>query len=486
MKEESKNNRKETAPGTAQKLNVIEEQLTEDILVEISPDKMEIHVKISPVNMSNPPNADKIMEELLKQGLHFIDENALRKLTDEKLFGQRIKVGQGKNPLPPEDGKIDFFVNIENAGKPKIDKKGNVDYKNINLIVNVEKGAKLLQAKPPVPGKEGKTVTGEKVPVTEGKIIDLPMGKNTAVDPDNPGILISEIDGAVRLRDNNHVDVDSFMDIKTDIDYSTGNIDYNGSLVIKGDVKTGFCVSVKGNLEIEGIVEDADVEADGDIVIKQGCKGREGDNSIRAGGSISVKFGENHSLNAGKDITVSDYLMNCSSIAEGKISASGDPGLILGGTTIATKFIEAKVIGNDRGKRTYIKAGISNKLRSRLDSVNEKLKSIKSNLKKISKALDVLNKISIMKKGLPEDKKELQKKIITTQRSLNGEIPELETEMNRILKQVTDTRDVYVKGEDKIHGGVVIEIQNQKRIIDKIFEHTTFKLSDGNISPFLI
>ena len=57
------------------------------------------------------------------------------------------------------------------------------------------------------------------------------------------------------------------------VDLSTGNINFDGSLHIKGDVADGVAVDVSGSVLVEGVVARATIVAGGDIVIKNGIIG---------------------------------------------------------------------------------------------------------------------------------------------------------------------------------------------------------------------
>jgi len=96
----------------------------------------------------------------------------------------------------------------------------------------------------------------------------MPVGANTEISPDNPNVLISSIDGNVMLK-GGLVMVDSVYIIPTSIDFKTGNVNYVGSLHIKGDVKSGFEVQSDNDIQIDGLVEDAKVVSGGNIIIKK-------------------------------------------------------------------------------------------------------------------------------------------------------------------------------------------------------------------------
>ncbi len=154
--------------------------------------------------------------------IYGIDTDFIHNIIKNEQFDESIDVAFG---IPSEDGKDGYvkllFLTKRNLA-PKEDEKGNVDFKEIQLIQNVKKDDRLAETIPPVPGKEGKTVFNETVLPEVGKAAKLPAGPNTNVSPDNPNILVSSIDGNVILKGGS-VSVDSVCIVPTSVDFQTGN-----------------------------------------------------------------------------------------------------------------------------------------------------------------------------------------------------------------------------------------------------------------------
>jgi len=244
------------------------------------------------------PTIDTAHEAMKEEGIVYgIDTDILRDVFNDYLFDEDVVVAYGKPAKDGKDGEIKYYVDLKVELKPREDEKGNVNYKDIRLIQNVTKGQKLVEVIPPVPGEEGRTVTGANITPAAGKVQKLPMGLNTEPSKDNPNVLIASIDGNAKIIKGDLVQVDEFFTVDGNIDFKTGNLDYNGSLFIKGDIKAGFEVRTKNDLEINGLVEDAKVYAKGNIIIKNGFLGR-GNGIIEAGGDVVLKFCENQNIKA--------------------------------------------------------------------------------------------------------------------------------------------------------------------------------------------
>ena len=120
-------------------------------------------------------------------------------------------------------------------------------------------------------------------------------GKNIELTEDGLQ-LISLVDGHATL-EGDRVFVSDNYDVPADVDNSTGDIEYNGSVTIKGNVRTGFSVHANGNVEIFGVVEGASIYADGDIILHRGIQGM-GKGKLVCKGNLISKFIESADVSA--------------------------------------------------------------------------------------------------------------------------------------------------------------------------------------------
>ena len=64
------------------------------------------------------------------------------------------------------------------------EKNGRVDFRELNLVENVEAGQILATKKPPEEGVAGRTVTGKSLPAKPGKNTQIEIGKNVKLSDD--------------------------------------------------------------------------------------------------------------------------------------------------------------------------------------------------------------------------------------------------------------------------------------------------------------
>ncbi len=446
--------------------------------IEISKDEHEAFITVH-----KPVNDDDFGSEDLKQFLkdnnivYGVKEEAIENIFQKKRFEQSILIATGQRVIDGKDGEIKYYFDPE--VKAKVDEKGNVNYKELNLIQNVKKGQKIVEVTPPVEGVEGQTVFGKKIPPKIGKPYPLPAGKNAEPDPNNPNILTAGIAGHVMLKGRN-IEVDPVFIIKESVDFSTGNIDYIGSVIVNGDVKSGFSVKAKNDIEVNGIVEDAVIEAGGNVLLKTGFVGR-GDGKIFAVGKVMIKFCENESIISEDDIIIGEYLMHSNIQTKGKLNVTEQKGKIVGGEIFAIKGVEANIIGNQNYTPTKIFVGINKEIK---EKINEKKSLLIKNLdreKEVEKATRMLMRRKLIKKELPEDKKELFDKLKQVKEDIEKERNKLISGIENLEKELVKFKDGIVKVFDVVYPGTSITIFNKQMEVNEALKNVFYKYTEKEI-----
>ena len=398
---------------------------------------------------------DDIITYLQSEGIKFgILREKIEKIFAENIYDIPVVVVKGEPPIDDKDGKI--ALNFDTEIKPELDANDNVNFKKLNLIQNVKKGEKLASVSEPVQGKQGRNIYGEIVEPRKGAKPELPCGENTSVDPDNPNVVIADIDGAVKIK-NGLIHVDPVFLVKGDLDFQTGDIDFIGSVVIKGDVKSGFNVKATGDIEIEGVVEDSLVETDSDILIKLGFIGH-GDGKIIAKGNVNAKYCVNQKIICDGDVNISEYIMHSNVQTKGFIYVKDKKGLIVGGESYAYKGIEANILGNDNFLPTMVTTGVDRAASLILKSLREKLWKNAEHISEVNKYLLQAKRRLLIKKEISADKLELfktlnviRKKKLEIGQKLGEEIKEIESKA-----QLCKNSRVVVNG--LVHPGTVVTI----------------------------
>ena len=204
--------------------------------VTVSPDKMKAYVTFTPPDNGRMLTMEEVLDELSKNGVIYgIDRTNLETLIKYPVFNEMICVAEGTPPVNGKNGSVQFHFDINRESKPMILEDGRVDFRELNLIQDVEKGGVLCTLVPPSPGKPGKTVAGTDIPTSDGRPAVLPKGRNVVISEDGTQ-LIANITGQISYIDGK-VSVFATHEVKADVDNSTGNINFIGNVVVMGNVR---------------------------------------------------------------------------------------------------------------------------------------------------------------------------------------------------------------------------------------------------------
>ena len=358
------------------------------IEVHVSHDKMSVELAVTPPGERGTMPSLQVVHTMLKEHgiVYGLDPDALElcmnriksgEMTEKELF----IVAQGTQPVKGEDGRVEFCFNTDPSPAPTIAEDGSADYKNINIVNLVSSGTVLAKLYPAQKGTPGKNVVGNVVAAMDGISARLPVGANTAIPPDDPNSLVSVTDGIANY-DGTSVNVSAGYVISGDVDFKTGNIKYDNSILINGDIKSGFEVDCGGDLQVKGIIEDCKVTVKGNILCKFGFVGT-GKGTITADGNVNLNFMKNQTIVAGGNVNIAKEAINCNITAKKSITVYGHPLSVAGGTLTSNGSITVRNVGNISGVKTTLQIDPEPKLMEEMIAIKAVIAQHEENAKKL-------------------------------------------------------------------------------------------------------
>lgn len=186
----------------------------------------------------------------------------IHKVLQEK-HSVEVTIAKGKEPVPGIDGNFDYYINMEDSYVPPLElPDGTFDYRETRRISYVEAGqvfAKIIQ---PTKGEPGLTVKGEKIPQKAGTALIIKASPNVQIDEN--GEVKSLVAGRPKIKMVRHaatVDVVKVLVHKGDLNFSHGNLHFNGDIEITGQVEDGMEVQSKGKITIHGDINHSKILA---------------------------------------------------------------------------------------------------------------------------------------------------------------------------------------------------------------------------------
>jgi len=313
--------------------------------IQVSPNRMAAYL-VPRAAMNEPvPTPVAIGEEALRKAVneagvvHGLLEDTFATFRPSDAAKHIIPVARGDRPVPGVDARIEFTFHNQQALAPIMREDGSVDH-HAAASRSVEAGTILAVRHPLKQGTPGTDVLGHTIPVPPP--IDHPLtavaGAGTRIDGET---LVADRSGGPVVN-GAKVDVLLVYEVKGDVDYSVGNIQFSGDVIIGGDVYPGFSIHAEGSVTVRGVVDRATIEAGHDIVAR-GIVG-DGRGLITAGGNMSVGYAHQANIAVGGCLTVNREIVGCTVFAD-KVQTSPS-GRIVGGDITAREEISTAVVGS--------------------------------------------------------------------------------------------------------------------------------------------
>jgi len=425
-----------------------------NIIVNISNDYYEAYLTIElEKDILENLNKEVIITSLKEKNINYgIKHSYIESIINEKKPVKKVLIAEGKKHKNGEDGKIIYNFDINETPKPTLLTNGKVDHKNLNYIHKVSKGEVLATKIPPTEGSDGITVTGKNIKAKPGRAVNFKIGKNVIISDDG-NLLIANESGYVKLIDNK-INVIPVLEINSDVGVSTGNIIFNGKIIIRGNVDKGYMVKSEDDIEVFGIVEGSEIIANGNILIHQGCSNGA---KLFSQKSIIAKFMENCIAEAQEDINC-EAVLHSNIIANQKLIVEKGKGLIVGGNIKVRKEISSKTIGSHIGTSTKIQVGIDAELLEDYKNINSSINELKENAKKLEQAITILDS-QFKTKQDDEQLRMILEKTLNTKRQYLEKLQEENNNLKKILFQIDELKNSRITA-DIIYPGVKIKINN--------------------------
>jgi len=450
--------------------------IDEEVKISVSDDRLTAYARFyAPSDAGSVMSADEIQRKLVASRIsRGISEKIIRAFTAGRQYCRDIPIAKGIAPVQGKPATIKYFFNTQTHAKPTQREDGSVDFHNLNLVNNCKKGDVLAHLTKEVPGTAGVSVFGDVIKPAEVKKRSLTAVKNTCLSPDGLE-LCSSVDGHVQLIADKIFVSDVYR--VENVDTSTGNIDYEGSVEVIGNVNSGFSVKAGGNVDVRGVVEAASVEAGGNIIIERGMNGM-GKGTLMAGGDIIAKFIENASIEC-KGYVRSETIMHSQVLAGTEVTVDGKRGMISGGRICAKNCVSVKTLGSDMGSDTTIEIGADPIKKERLKELQRENEKLNADIEEIKQVLEVKFK-SFQRQKSAELVKEIQSK--QTQATAKAEVIRKNSEEIELLKaELAQGQRAYVAVTGVAYAGTRIVISDVSLTTKSAFKYCRFVKDQGEV-----
>lgn len=432
--------------------------VNERMKLAFSPDNMTVTARFYPASSGGSRmDEQEILNDLQYAGIRTgVQKEEIQRFLQEPVYCTDYTVAKGQPPVPGTDARITYFFNTDVNLKPKRNEDGTVDYHELDTICHVNAGDLLARLTPAKPGQVGTDVCGHEIKPYIGKELKLSYAHNITLSEDGTE-LYSDVNGHVSLVEGK-VFVADIYEVPADVDNSIGNINYVGNIHVRGNVKGGFTVTAKGDIVVEGVVEDSVLQAGGQIIVKRGIHGKT-KGTLKAGGNIVCSFIENAIVEAGGYIETESILHSQVS-AGSEVKVNGRKGFITGGMIRAGSLIEALTIGSEMGATTNLEVGIAPERKERYTQLQKELAQLEKEIDQIRPILATYSKKMSSGESLKPETVVYIQKLARALQSSQQRHAETKREFTELHEEIARGNAARIKIKRSIYPGVTVSISD--------------------------
>lgn len=474
------------------------ESVDATVSVRVADDEMSASLTISsPRHGGAWPSSQSILDALTKAGVVYgIKGDLIQRIADrldEELqrkgpWKQTYTIAEGQFPTRGNDARIKFYFEVNPRAVPEAESDyARVDFRKLHVIQTCRKDDVLCEILDATPGEPGRTVTGKILDPADPDHAILQAGRNTTIIDDGKKLL-SSIDGHVRIQTDpdqlrGRVDVEEVLELQM-VDYSTGHVNFPGTVVVNGAVLDGFQIEAEGDILIEKTVGNVHLKAGGDILLTGGATGR-GATYLEAGRDIYARFVQNAALAATGSIYIEEASMHSRLSAAGEIAIDTGRGELIGGKSLCGHYLRVRKLGSKVETSTQITIGVDPKTFGRLKELEAEFEERKKTLERVRLHIQQIEESKKRGKEISEDDENTYERLLLIRTKFEKFLNSLESQRDSVLSTIKPDPKAVIEVLESVYPGVEISfgIGIQKYRVERkpIFLPSRFQVSEGQI-----
>ncbi len=460
--------------------------------VTVSSDKVSAFIDVFPTKTGKLPEIEDIKSIIIHKKIQASVPDAEINAELQKIYESgkrklsRILIAKGSRPVR---GNMEYYTPLmdfqKKAGEIKED--GSIDFKEIGSVLKIKTGQEILQRIAAVKAVSGMDIYGNVIPAVTERIAGYKPGTNLTASEYDSDKMVAQIDGTLKLYGRT-VHVLPEVVINGNLDYKTGNIDFDGSVIIMGSVLPGFKIKASGDVTVQDSIENGIVEAAGNVSVGGGIvfipsaqeEGSATAAKVTAGGDVKARYVQNGQIEAAGNITVEDSIINSNVFSNSDINVAAKNGKIIGGSATALYSITAKVAGAASNPVTTLTVGRNLFIERELSVVRKEMAVKKAELDEIYLQMRMNFGDQVLKdprkyiEGLPSVKKKLCLELLKKLGAKNTEMKALKEKGDEISAKLVLEREPVIIAKGKMYPGVILNIKKNVRKIDSEFSNVQF------------
>lgn len=360
---------------------------------------------------------------------------------------QRVPVASSIAPVDGKDGYVEWT--IDHQHDINIQQAEAINFYQRSAYFTVKPGDELGIIHPPTDGTDGRDVLGKSIAAKPGKTAALKHDETIQVK--DKGLLIANQQG-ILTRNGENAAIRQMIEIPEYVDFSTGNIDFTGEVVVHKGVRDLFVVKATGNITVKGLIEAATVVCGGDLFAEGGMAARSR-GSVDVKGHLMARYLDNVRGEIKGDLKIEREAINCDLIIHGGIQAPA--GMLIGGRMVVVGEIHIGCVGSAAGVATDLILGSVPSLEPFAHSLSDLMAELQKRKDEFAGEMKLL---SAEGKRLTAHDKERQTELEFELYGIDQRIIRGQSVLDALNQRIHEHRTINLQAHRCIHCGTTIII----------------------------
>jgi len=433
------------------------------IRVDVAADHMAAYIHLQQASVCAELTADEVLDALREAKIAINDRVTLRATEFANLVTsgnpptEQFLIAEGTPAVEGKDGEFtwsDDFQRLADAWQDD----SPINYYKMSNIATVDRGTVIGRVQPAVCNQEGTDVFGHTI-APQHHPSEIELDSSVSRSSDDPNVVIAGIPGRI-IFDKGRLSITEALIVPGDIDLESGSVTSSVDIQVAGTVRDGFDVKSDKSITVGGAIESANVEAQGNIVVRGGILGH-GQGNVRAGGDVVAKYCATAHLHAGGNISIHKEARDSEIHAEGQFSAAH--GIVIGGQLYAREGVEVATLGSQANTPTSVIIGIHPHVLKEAEILD---REAASRAEVVAKTRQTIQPLLTNQKRLPPSQKERATELLYQADTIEEEIVNIQKRREEMIENARAKNNPAVLVTKIIHPKVSIQIGRRRITFD--------------------
>lgn len=375
--------------------------------------------------------------------------DVVREFRAERCDIDRVFV-EGRAPVHGENGRFMWRPEYDPTNlAPEIDPNDlrPVDHYEQHRYLRVSEGEWVASVSEPTEGRDGRDVTGRVMIAAPGRRHLVHIEDSLRVETD--GKVIACLSG-ILVAQERRVKVTPAFEVAGDVNFSTGNIRFKGSVHVRGGVEDRFLVNATQSVIIDGLIGDGVIRAGENLRARVGMAARER-GRISIEGDAEVGYLLNVTGKVRGTLRFHRELVYCYLTTGGDLR--GPNGTVMGGALAVSGGVDIGTLGSPAGAPTLLTLGAVPFLDNAMRKVLRQIETQESKLRQVQLDLYPLINAGI---ALSEGDHARFTHLMGRAAEIDGELAKLHDKRRELERLAARCPHVDVHVGRVIHPGVML------------------------------